>query len=132
MDMNHCTSINKKNEILVKLNSVAVKDLLWRNYLATCMVILSDIIGGEIRSRIYINEHLPPLCRKLNSLCKRIKKNGKINKFTTFNKDLPKASVTTNDGAVISYELNTYSENYFTDATVVLSGYNDDDDDESV
>uniref|UniRef100_A0A1B0BCG3 Uncharacterized protein n=1 Tax=Glossina palpalis gambiensis TaxID=67801 RepID=A0A1B0BCG3_9MUSC len=66
-----------------------------------------DILGGEVRSRIYINEHLPLLCRKLNSLCSKLKKNGKINKVKTFNKDLPKVSVTANDGAVISYELYT-------------------------
>uniref|UniRef100_A0A1B0BX52 Uncharacterized protein n=1 Tax=Glossina palpalis gambiensis TaxID=67801 RepID=A0A1B0BX52_9MUSC len=47
MDINHCTYINKENDILVKIKSVTVKDLLWKNYFATLTMILSDI-NGEI------------------------------------------------------------------------------------
>uniref|UniRef100_A0A1B0C674 Uncharacterized protein n=1 Tax=Glossina palpalis gambiensis TaxID=67801 RepID=A0A1B0C674_9MUSC len=64
-----------------------------------------DIIGGETLSRIYINEHLPPLCLKLTSLCRKMKNNGKITKFIVFNNDLSKMSLTTNGGARASYGL---------------------------
>uniref|UniRef100_A0A1A9ZKJ0 Uncharacterized protein n=1 Tax=Glossina pallidipes TaxID=7398 RepID=A0A1A9ZKJ0_GLOPL len=65
----------------------------------------SDIIGGAIRSRIHINEHLSPLCLKLNSLRTKIKNDDKITKFMIFHNDLPKISLTTNDSAETSYDL---------------------------
>uniref|UniRef100_A0A1A9VQH8 Uncharacterized protein n=1 Tax=Glossina austeni TaxID=7395 RepID=A0A1A9VQH8_GLOAU len=96
------------NDVLVKFNSIVVRKVLWRNYLTTSKVILTDIISGEIRTRIYINEHLPPLCRKLNSLYSQMKKNGKITKLKIFKKDLPKVSVTPNDHAVVLYDIYTF------------------------
>uniref|UniRef100_A0A1A9VMA3 Uncharacterized protein n=1 Tax=Glossina austeni TaxID=7395 RepID=A0A1A9VMA3_GLOAU len=93
-------SCNKKNDVFVKLNTVVVRDVLWENYFTTRTMILSDSIGGEIRFRIHIDEHLSPLYLRINSLCTNKKNDGKMTKFNIFSKDLAKVRLTTNDGTM--------------------------------
>uniref|UniRef100_A0A1B0A1H4 Uncharacterized protein n=1 Tax=Glossina pallidipes TaxID=7398 RepID=A0A1B0A1H4_GLOPL len=51
-DINYCTYLNKKKNIMVKFKSVVPKDLLWKDSFTVCTTILLDFIGGEISSRI--------------------------------------------------------------------------------
>uniref|UniRef100_A0A1B0BXY3 Uncharacterized protein n=1 Tax=Glossina palpalis gambiensis TaxID=67801 RepID=A0A1B0BXY3_9MUSC len=71
-------------------------------------MILSDIVDGEIRFRIHIEEHLMPFYLRINSLRTKKKNDGKITKFNIFNKDL----LTTNDRAMASYDFYTYPNRF--------------------
>lgn len=101
MDINHCCFIKKRSCMLVKFNNVQLRDNLMKNYFKKQPLKLNQIIGGDIESRVYLNDNLSPASSKLQYLCRRLLKERKIHKFQLLNMDSPKAKITKPDGSVI-------------------------------
>lgn len=53
---------------------------------------------SDINSRVYLNDNLTPLERKLSYFCRKLKKNNKILKFQLMHNDIPKVKIVTSDG----------------------------------
>lgn len=113
-DIHHCTYFRGDKAVLVKFNSVQVRDQIMINYHKNIAIALKDIIGGNIESRIYLNDHLTPAAKKLVDVCKQLKLNQNIKKYTHLNYDIPKARIEMVDGtvSVFNYDqcLNMFNE----------------------
>lgn len=124
-DINMCTYIRGKKEILVKFNCAYKRDLIVMKYFKTRTLKLKDLnIRGKenqlsstahlanSEARIYINEHLTPQAAKLKYMCRKMLKDRKIKKFKFFNRDIPQAKITLNDGAERIFDLGELTD-YF-------------------
>lgn len=109
-DINYVCYINNKRLILAKFNSVSIRDELMRGYFKKKSLNLSDIIGGEICSRVYLNDHFSPAASTLNALCRKLKRNKKIVKYKILNTDKALAKLTLIDGKEVIYNLEKCTE----------------------
>lgn len=103
-DVNNICYINKERSVLVKFNSVLIRDDVMRAYFKTKSLKLSDVMETEISSRVYLNDHLPPATSKLNGICRRLYKEKKILKFVLIHSDIPKARLFLADGTEVVYD----------------------------
>jgi len=99
-DILHCCLVHRKTAVLVKFNSIELRDKIMSEYISTCSLTLKDAIGGEIESRVYLNDHLTPIANKLNATCRKLLQSKKIKKFQLINADVPKAKITKLDNNV--------------------------------
>ncbi|XP_037825488.1 uncharacterized protein LOC119613538 [Lucilia sericata] len=99
-DLQHCTYFAGGKAVLVKFNSIQVRDIVMFNYNKARNIKLSDVIPSSVHSKIIINDHLTDAARKLISVCRRLRNEGKFVKYKFKNYDIPKASITMNDGSV--------------------------------
>lgn len=104
-DIYHVCYINNKKLVLVKFNNVNLRDRIMKEYFKTRSLKLSDIIGGDIGNRVYLNDHYSPVASKLNDLCRKLKKNKTILKYNILNADRVKAKLTLIDGKVVIYDI---------------------------
>lgn len=97
-DVNHVFYANQSRSVIVKFNTVHVRDTIMREYFKTKSLKLSDVIGGEITSRVYLNDHLSPASSRLNALCRRLVKQKKVLKFVMLHSDKPRVRLTLLNG----------------------------------
>lgn len=103
-DINHVCYINGKRNILVKLNSVANRDKIMRQYFKTRTLRVCDIMGttlSDITSRVYLNDHYTPAASFLNTICVKLRRLNIISKFKILNGDKATAKITLLDGKEI-------------------------------
>lgn len=105
-DINNAFYINKGKSVIVKFNSVFERDSIMRAYFKSRNLKLCDVIGGDITSRVFLNDHMTPATSKLNALCRRLIKEKKIKKYWLMHADVPKVRLTHPDDSVgmFSYE----------------------------
>lgn len=103
-DVNNICYINKERSVLVKFNSVLLRDDVMKAYFKTKSLKLCDFMETEISSRVYLNDHLPPATSKLNGVCRRLYKEKKILKFVLIHSDIPKARLFLADGTEVVYD----------------------------
>lgn len=96
----HCTYIHNGRSVLVKFNSVQHRDKLMMNFSKKRHLILKDIIGGDITSKVFLNDHLTPAAANLISTCRDLRMENKIIKYKFINTDVPKVRVTMLDNNV--------------------------------
>lgn len=99
-----------RKAILVKFNSVFIRDRLMRAYFKSKALKYSDVMGGDIGSRVYLNEYYSPAAGKLNSLCRRLIRQKLISKFRVQNSDRVKAKLTLLDGNEVIYGVEECAE----------------------
>lgn len=99
-DVNNAFYANNGKVVIVKFNSVLNRDSIMRGYFKAKDLKLSDVIGGEISSRVYLNDHMTPAANKLNFICRRMLKEKKIDKFFIMHSDVPKVRLTLPDGSI--------------------------------
>lgn len=97
-DLQHCCYIYGGKSVLVKFNSVQMRDALMANYFRSNHIHLRDIMDTDVSSRIYLNDHLTPAASKLVHCCRKLLKRKIIDKFVLINGDLPKVRMTFGDG----------------------------------
>lgn len=108
-DINHACYINRKKQILVKLNSVSARDEIMRSYFKTRTLRVCDVLdgpGGDITSRVYLNDHYTPSAGYLNSLCKKLRRLNIIMKFKILNGDKTRAKLIFPDGKETVRDIN--------------------------
>ncbi|KNC31662.1 hypothetical protein FF38_10084 [Lucilia cuprina] len=96
----HCTYINNGRAVLVKLNSVQHRDKIMMNYSKKQHIVLKDIIGGDITSKVFLSDHLTRVAANLISICRDLRIENKILKYKFINADTPKVRVTLPDNNV--------------------------------
>lgn len=130
-DINICSYIKQKKEVLIKFNSVFKRDMVVKNYFESRSLKLSQLITNDSQNsaeangetvtersqpiaasenRVYINDHLPPIAAKLNFICRKMRKENKIKKFKLFNRDVPEVKITTLDDKEKSFSPNQLYE----------------------
>lgn len=98
-DINHCIYIQQGRSLLVKFNNVHLRDDLMKAYFKTRSLMLSDVIGTQVAARVYLNDHLTPACNKLQTICRTLRKEGKIAWFRILNGDVPLVKIKFSDGS---------------------------------
>lgn len=92
-EIQHCTYFASGKKVLVKFNSVQVRDEVMINYHKNRNLKLKDVIGGALQSDVYLNDHLTDSARTLIAVCRKLKEKNKIAKYTYKNYDVPKVRV---------------------------------------
>lgn len=100
-DVNHVCYINRRKQILVKLNSVDCRDKIMKQYFKTRSLRVCDIVKGQgpdITSRVYLNDHYTPAAGYLNTVCNKLRRLNVITKFKILNGDKTCAKLMFPDG----------------------------------
>ncbi|XP_046803460.1 uncharacterized protein LOC124419115 [Lucilia cuprina] len=98
VDINHAFYFKNQKAILFKFNNVFVRDRIMVEYFKTRALKLCDVIGGDIDSRIYLNDHHSPAAGRLNIVCKKLIRKKVISKFRILNGDRLQVRLTMSDG----------------------------------
>lgn len=104
-NLNHVCYMNDGKLLLVKFNNIGLRDLLMKEYFKTRSLKVKDVLGGDIDSRVYLNDHYSPAASNLNSICRKMLRMKIITKFKVLNKDKPKAVLTLCNGKEVVYDL---------------------------
>ncbi|XP_065366894.1 uncharacterized protein LOC135959765 [Calliphora vicina] len=104
-DINHVCYMHSRRLILVKLNNVGIRDKIMKEYFKQRSLTVKNIIGGEIESRVYINDHYSPAASNLNALCRKMFHQKIILKYRIVNADHLKAKLTLSDGKDVEYSM---------------------------
>lgn len=99
-DIQHCCYIFSGKSVLVKLNSVYARDLIMANYYKGSPLLLSSIIDEEVRSYVYLNDHLNVTASKLVYICKKLRGLKKIQQFKIINADRPRVEIKMPSGSI--------------------------------
>lgn len=105
-DIQHCTYFAGGKKVLVKFNSVQIRDEIMISYHKKRNVKLKDVIGGTAQSDVFLNDHLTDSAKRLIAVCRKLKDKNKVTKYTFKNYDIPKVRVIlpTNDEKTLTYE----------------------------
>lgn len=99
-DIQHCCYFSGGKSILVKLNSTRLRDQIMANYHRRPPIRLGDVEDNDVRSRIFLNDHLTPDASKLVYMLRKLRERNIIAKYNFINGDIPRASLTFTDGFV--------------------------------
>ena len=97
-DINQVSYMNNKRLVLVKFINVSVRDSVMYRYYKQRSLTVKNILGGELTSRVYLNDHYSPAASELNKLCRKLMREKIIFKFKIFDADNVKAKLTMADG----------------------------------
>lgn len=109
-DINLAFYTNNKKSVLVKFNSISVRDDIMREYFKSIKsqpLKASDFITDQripaklLERRIYLNDHYSPAAGKLNSICLKLRQNKAIKKFKLVNSVKPIAKMMMPDDKVV-------------------------------
>lgn len=98
IDTQHCCNFAGGKSILVKLNSVLLRDSIMANYRRGPPIKLNAVIGGNLQTNVYIDDHLTPASARLMYVCRQLRNQRKITKFILVNGDEPGVNVLLPDG----------------------------------
>lgn len=104
--LNHVCYISGRKLILAKFNEVSVRDKVMSKYFKTRNLKLCDVIGGDIQSRVFLNDHMTPYAGKLNVICRKLLQRKAITKYKIMNTDQVKVMLTLADGKQEMYDMN--------------------------
>ena len=78
-DIIFCSRLRKfAGTAVVQFASIGIRDRIMAKYFANCDLTLSQVIGGDVSSRIYLNDNLPPHLLALKRYCLLLKKNRRL------------------------------------------------------
>lgn len=108
-DIYHVCYVHKSKQILVKLNSMALRDIIMKEYFKSRTLKLCDVLNGpgsDITSRVYLNDHYTPAAGQLNSVCMKLRRSKRIAKFKILNGDKARVKVIFPDGKETVLDVN--------------------------
>lgn len=109
-DINYACYINNGKAILVKFNSVFLRDAIMKEYfnlmrtqplLASNLVVDPMIPAVALNGRVFLNDHFSPAASKLNAQCRKLLQDKIISKFRVINAAKPVAKLTMPGGEVV-------------------------------
>lgn len=103
-DVNHVCYMNNRRQILIKFNSVFLRDSIMREYFKTRALKVGDIIegdGSDLVNRVYLNDHFSPAAAQLNAVCRKLLRQRIVTKFKILNADHLKAKLTLPNGNAV-------------------------------
>lgn len=109
-DINHVCYMHNRKQMLVKFNCVMTRDTIMREYFKTRSLKLSDLLpdpnaGGDLESRVYLNDHYSPSASHLNGICRKLLRNKSISRFKILNNDKLAAKLILLDGKEVIYDV---------------------------
>lgn len=99
-DIQHCTYFAGGKSVLVKFNSVQIRDTIMINYRKNISIKVNDVIGGAGNTDVFLNDHLTSAAKELIAVCKNLRTSNIIRKYTYKNYDIPKVKVVMSDGSI--------------------------------
>lgn len=118
-DIHYACYISNRRQILVKFNSVFLRDRIMREYFKTRTLKVGDLLqgdGSDLSSRVYLNDHFSPAAGQLNAVCRKLLRLRVISKFKILNGDNLKAKLTLLNGNMVTRNLD--------ECTALLDGSN--------
>lgn len=109
-NLNNVCYLNHSKQVLVKFNNVELKDRLMKGYFKSRSLQVKNVIGGDVESRVYLNDHYSPGASKLNLLCRKLLHHKIILKYKILNRDKLKAKLTLKDGKEDFYDVDACAE----------------------
>lgn len=108
-DVSHVCYMNHRKLLLVKFNNVMARDKIMREYFKTRSLKISNLIsdaqfGGDLESRVYLNDHYSPAASNFNGLCRKLLRSKCISRFKIINSDKLSAKLTLPDGKEVVYD----------------------------
>lgn len=103
-DISHVCYMNARKLVLARFNSVLIRDNVMKAYFKDRSLKLFNVIGGDIDSRVYLNDHYSPAAGNLNALCRKLLKRQLISRYKIINADKLKAKLTFADGKEAVYD----------------------------
>lgn len=100
-DVNHVCYINRRRQILVKLNCVHHRDEIMKQYFKTRSLRVCDVLrdrGSDVTTRVYLNDHYTPAASYLNGVCNKLRRMKVITRFKILNGDKTCAKMVFPDG----------------------------------
>lgn len=100
-DVHHVCYLYNKKQILIKFNSVFVRDGIMKEYFKTRTLKVCDLIkgdGDDLVNRVYLNDHFSPAASRLNAVCRKLLRLQAIKKFSIINADRLRARLTLLNG----------------------------------
>lgn len=85
--------IRNHHAVLVKFGRVGKRDKLMSAYFKYKSLKVSDAVGGNDNSRIYINDNYSTLATKLLKTCWKLKSDKKINGYSIINRETLKVKI---------------------------------------
>ena len=73
-DLQFGSYINNNKAVLVKFVNTSLRVKLMSEYFKKKYIMLNNVIGGQIESRVYLNNHATPLDNKISYLCRKLLK----------------------------------------------------------
>lgn len=98
--------IKKKSAILVKFCQIAKRDQIMSAYYKEKALTRSDVEGGNISTRVYLNDNYSSLANKLLRMCWKLAKDGKIVRYSIINREVPKAKLTMPNNSIKILNIN--------------------------
>ncbi|KNC22124.1 hypothetical protein FF38_08091 [Lucilia cuprina] len=109
-DINYVCYMHNRKALLVKFNSVHLRDCVMKEYYKTRTLKVCDVMGGDIDRRVYLNDHHSPAAAKLNMICRRLLRLKVITKYKILNADKVKAKLTLSDNDEVIYNIKECAE----------------------
>lgn len=90
----HCCYLSNGKAVLVKFNSVHLRDTIMINYHRKDQILLSDVVPEEVASRVFLNDNFNDAAGKLLFVCRKLREQKKILRYKLYSADRPKAIIT--------------------------------------
>lgn len=119
-DIQHCCYIYGGKTVLVKFNSIHLRDSIMANYFRSHNMRLKDVLDCDVQSRIYLKDHLTPAAALLVNICRTLRDRKKVHKYVLINGDVPRVRITFVDGAEIVQNIDQCRMMLSSDAIHVL------------
>lgn len=100
-DVHHVCYLHNKKQILVKFNSVFVRDEIMKEYFKTRNLKVGDLVrgdGNDLVNRVYLNDHFTPAASRLNAVCRKLLRLQVVKRFKVINADKLRAKLTLPNG----------------------------------
>lgn len=100
-DIHHVCYLRNRKQVLIKFNSVIIRDDVMKEYFKTRSLKVGDLIegdGSDLVNRVYLNDHFSPAASQLNALCRKLLRLQLVRKFKIINSDKLRAKLTLPNG----------------------------------
>ncbi|KNC24264.1 hypothetical protein FF38_12380 [Lucilia cuprina] len=105
-DILNVVYIRKRNAVLVKFGRISTRDKIMSQYFQEKSLNRSHVEGGNICTRVYLNDNYSSLAQKFLRICWKLAKDNRITHYSIINRELLKAKLTMPNGDIRTMTFN--------------------------